>query len=209
MNRLFSIPFLAAIAVLGLTACGDGNDVVETIDRQVEQFSLNDQWQGSCRNQRFDAFGVASASEFYDFGDALTKVTLLYAADGCAEPVVEIRETGTYTLGDTITGDIRQLDLAYANASLKPLTPNAANALNAINACGASDWAAGRARDITAQTGDPLTTRCWSSTPRTVYEAIAFSADRMRLGLQDGASDKTSPEARPAAVDESYVFARQ
>lgn len=209
MRRSITLPFLAACAVLGLTGCGDDNDVVEAVDEQVEQLSLNDQWQGACRNQRFDAFGVASASEFYDFGASVTKVTTLYAADNCAEAVIEIRETGSYSLGDTISADIRALDLNYANVRLKPLTPNAANALNALNACSVSNWVSGEAKDVTSQTGDPVVSRCWTQTPRAVYDAVQFSSDSLRLGVQDDAGDKTSPETRPTAVDEGYVFTRQ
>lgn len=213
MLRSVSKLLLTALICLGVTACGKSENkddgVADTIERTVEQFSLNDQWQGACRNERFDVFGIASSSERYDFGTSVTRVTTLFAADNCAEPAVEVRESGTYTLSDEVSADARALDIRYESAFLKPLTPNAANALNAIYACGNSRWSAGREVDVTAQTGDPVTSRCWTKTPREVFDVAKISSSSLLLGLQEDPNDKTSPETRPSAVDEGYLFTRQ
>ena len=212
MNVRTAILFGATAAALGLSACGDkAKEVADQIQGKADALSMNDQWGSACGNTRLDVFDISSQTELYDFGASLSKTTTFYREDNCAVPVLQVVETGSYTRGSEVSTGVYPLDMTFNRVTITPLNQDGVDTLKTFNACKRSDWAVGKAIDVTGATSDtPMspTVRCWQK-PHTYYDLVEVTANELRFGLVKEGTTTLSPENRPTEIDKGQVWTRK
>ena len=200
---------LAPIALSLFVGCGNNDSVSDEVDETVGELSLRDTWEKGCHDTGLDVFGLDSKIIHYEFGGELTKTTTLYAEDNCTNPLVEIKETGSYDVGDQVRADVFNIDLTFDKVVVTPLNEAGKDALNTADACDINDWAVGTGRDVTAQTSNSPVARCWLKTPRTLFDIMQNKDDRLMFGAESAGHDKTSVETRPVELETDVVFNRK
>jgi hypothetical protein len=214
MKKTFLVSAFSAALVL--SACAKTNDVANSIggntDKQVKELAIRAKWITNCNKavSLADIFGLHSQVEKYDIGASLSKSTTLFREDNCAQPAVTIVENGNYDLGDKKADNVYALDERYDSVSITPVNDDGAKALNAIAACGFTDWTVGKLKDVTANSSDvPLAARCWTKTPRQVFELAQITGDQLKFGLEKDGHDKSDASKRPTEIDQASVLTKQ
>lgn len=198
----------AALALF--PACNKADDVANQVDEKVTELNVNDQWAAACGNVPLDIFGLSSQIEEYDIGASISRTTTLFHEDNCATPVIRVTENGSYEVGDKVPGDSYVFNVQYNSVSITPVNEDGKNILNTVQACGINDWAVGQTRDVTtASSDDPVLARCWTKTPRQIFDIVQVSGDQLKFGLVKDGKDKTSQEKRPTETDQTNILVRK
>ena len=202
--------FGALAAVAMVSGCGKDSDAGRAVDRGVKEYDLKHTWTNTCAKT---ALGLdilfPSQVEQYDIGASLQKVTTMFSEDNCTTPTISFVENGAFSLNDKVTDDTYKLNLDYQSIGVTPLNDAGRDKLNAIKFCGFGDWTTGQLKTVTAQSSDNVLDRCWTKTPRTVFDIAQISSDKLFFGLTDGGKDKTSETTRPVAVDPKVTFTKK
>jgi len=202
---------LIAVASLMAVACDkdNNNNPIDNVREALEEKDLqNKTFQSECNLEPLDAIltgiltggqaSVKSSRTQYRFvGANITRTTILYAQTDCVGDAFTFNETGAFNVSkNQKTNDGGYfIDINFNKLMLKMDSDVGVQSANAIKLCGASDWAVGQEREVTAQAKDMS---CYGATvPRT--DLNIYRVDEGNV-LYLGTPSKDSNQARPTSL---------
>ena len=197
-------------SVLALNACdGSSNDIAKEIDERATEAAVKGQWKSPCLDMgiAWEAVGLSSQVETYDFFVDGAKTVNLYGADNCTAAKIELKYSGDVNVGEENAQGNNTIDLNFTKVTAKVLDQQTADTLNSplVPSCGFDGWVVGEERDVTAQAGD---LNCPIGKAVSVYDIVKTGGSFIQFGKAEGDLDKSTPEKRPAVIDDAIVYKR-
>ncbi len=209
MNTKLMMSAVVAFGTIALvTGCGKDSEVAKNVEREVRTAQIDDQWSAGC--QKSDIFGLTSEVVEFDKGASFSKTTTLYSSDNCGTPEVRVVENGSADLGREVSDNTFEFNQSFDSVAITPVNEAGQKALNLVAACGFTDWQVGIEKNVTAESSNsPVLARCWTKTPRKVYDVVQVDGDQLRFGLEEDGKDKSAPAKRPTNIDQTITYSRK
>lgn len=205
---------VAVSSIAFIAGCGKdevGGRIADSVDKEVAKTQMRGVWTAGCQDTNALAvlFDLPKMREEIDYGDSVQKSTLFYSDANCATADIRVTENGDRELASEVRDNVYQLNQKFNSVSITALTEAGKTKLNDIIACNRKDWTVNNAVDVTPDTS--AGNRCWTKTPREIFDIIEISNGQLRYGLADLTKDKSTAEKRPdtLATDASVTYRRR
>lgn len=201
---------IGLLSVLSLAACDKSSDnIADELDERATEAATRGEWKSPCLSMSlpWEVAGLSSQVETYNLWADASKTVKLFGEDNCTDAKIEVVYSGDTSVGSENAQGNNTVDFNFNKVTAKVLDQATVDTLNSavVPSCGFNDWALNVEKDITAQAGD---INCPVAKATPVYDIIKAGGSFIRFGKKEGDLDKSTPEKRPAVIDDTIEYKR-
>lgn len=209
LSQKFQTVMASTLAAVGSVAfiagCGSnepGGRIVDGVAKEAVKVEMRAIWTAGCQDAGTlaDLFDFKKMREEIDYGDSFKKTTTFFTDEACNTPAVVVTENGDFAVENQVQGKVYQLNQRFNSVSINPVSEDGKTKLNTVLACNKSDWTVNQAVDVTNDTS--AINRCWTKTPREIFDIVEIRDSKLRYGLVEGTKDKSAADKRPEKLNE-------